>query len=531
LISTSARRLAGSSALLCLAALFAPRLGYGLNEGTPVVGPTAIEWIASGSGRAGAVLTVADPEGRTERRAFGNHGGRGVPSFSLFDATGHPRADGIYTWELVTAPAGKSEPGRVTSGSFRILGGAFVEPGGAEGEGARVGQDQTVADDLIVNGSLCVGLPCVNGEVFGTDNLRLKSDVLRLKFDDTSTMSGFPATDWQVTANDSAMGGLNKLSIEDVTAGTVPLTIQGSAPNNSLYIGPTGKIGVRTSVPAADLHVASGNTPSLRLEQNVSGGFSAQTWDLAGGSDRIFSVRDLTAAADGSRQPLRIRPAAPTSSIEIAANGYVGFGTPSPTAQLHLFGTDPGVASNKILVENANAGPAAPRELYELRNHGDVAFIVDDTTDPERWSFGTFNHTFLINNQANVPALEFLFGPTGNLTISGTLTQGSDRESKEDVKPVDSGSVLDRVARLPLSTWRYKTDASNAQHLGPMAQDFSAAFGLGADDKHIAPADLASVSLAAIQALYAEVQELKQENERLAGEIRQLQQRENEDRP
>ena len=58
---------------------------------------------------------------------------------------------------------------------------------------------------------------------------------------------------------------------------------------------------------------------------------------------------------------------------------------------------------------------------------------------------------------------------------------------------------------LPISTWHYKGDATSVQHLGPMAQDFAAAFGLGQDDRHIAPLDVAGVSLAAIQALHREV--------------------------
>ncbi len=506
-----------------LTALFAaPGLALGLDDGAPVVGPTTIEWATSVAGRSG-VLSIAGPEGQIERRAFGGHEDRGALSYSLFDATGHPRPEGAYTWELVTAPAKKGEPGRVVSGNFRILGGLFVEPDRPETQGGAFQRDQTVPDDLIVNGSLCVGIPCANGETFGFDNLKLKSDTLRLKFEDTTSLPGFPTTDWQITANDLGSGGLNKLSIEDVSALTVPFTIQGGAPSNSLYVGPTGKIGIRTSVPAADLHVVSGNTPTLRLEQNVSSLNPAQTWDLAGGIDRTFSIRDLSAAANGSRQPLRIQPGAPSSSIEVTATGFVGFGTPSPAAQLHLFGTGFETTATKLLVENANTGAAMPRELYELRNHGDTGFIVNDTTDPERWYFGTFNNGFIINNQANHPIVEYTFGPTGNLTISGTLTQNSDRETKTAIMAVDPAEILERVSGLPIATWQLKTDPERVKHLGPMAQDFSAAFGLGADDRHIAPADLASVSLAAIQALYAEVQELKRENERQAIELRALQ--------
>ena len=107
-------------------------------------------------------------------------------------------------------------------------------------------------------------------------------------------------------------------------------------------------------------------------------------------------------------------------------------------------------------------------------------------------------------------------GSTGNLTIAGTLTQNSDRTTKTDIFGVEPDEVLAKVDSLPISTWRYKGDAADVHHLGPMAQDFAAAFGLGADDRHIAPLDAAGVGLAAIQALNRKVGE-KQAVDRRAG--------------
>ena len=63
--------------------------------------------------------------------------------------------------------------------------------------------DRVIADDLIVQGSNCVGLDCVNNESFGFDTLRLKENNTRIKFDDTSSSAGFPANDWMLSANDS----------------------------------------------------------------------------------------------------------------------------------------------------------------------------------------------------------------------------------------------------------------------------------------------------------------------------------------
>jgi hypothetical protein len=89
------------------------------------------------------------------------------------------------------------------------------------------------------------------------------------------------------------------------------------------------------------------------------------------------------------------------------------------------------------------------------------------------------------------------------LSDGGAWTNNSDRDSKVQVASVDSASILTKVASLPISTWRYKVEQGQV-HLGPMAQDFRAAFGLGVDEKHIATIDEDGVALAAIQALYLE---------------------------
>jgi hypothetical protein len=73
-----------------------------------------------------------------------------------------------------------------------------------------------------------------------------------------------------------------------------------------------------------------------------------------------------------------------------------------------------------------------------------------------------------------------------------------------------SAAVLEELARLPISTWRYQWDPADVRHLGPMAQDFAAAFGLGPDERVIDGTDAAGVNMAATQALYRRVRALEQ---------------------
>ena len=88
----------------------------------------------------------------------------------------------------------------------------------------------------------------------------------------------FPRRDWQLVANQSANGGLNYFAIRDCgdsnpggssECGTRLFTIEGGADNDSIYVDSAGNqggnVGFGTATPVVDLHVLSGNTPTLRL--------------------------------------------------------------------------------------------------------------------------------------------------------------------------------------------------------------------------------------------------------------------------
>lgn len=111
---------------------------------------------------------------------------------------------------------------------------------------------------------------------------------------------------------------------------------------------------------------------------------------------------------------------------------------------------------------------------------------------------------------------------------SGSWSSLSDRGAKDHFAGVDAQSVLERVASLPMATWSYKTEPG-VRHVGPMAQDFYAAFNVGEDSRHIADVDEGGVALAAIQGLNeklkaqsAENTRLKQENDLLAKRLDEL---------
>lgn len=100
---------------------------------------------------------------------------------------------------------------------------------------------------------------------------------------------------------------------------------------------------------------------------------------------------------------------------------------------------------------------------------------------------------------------------------SGSWASLSDRSVKANLMAVNGHAILERLASLPIATWNYKAQSDSVRHMGPMAQDFREAFGLGEDEKHISAVDSEGVALAAIQALYQEKQqEVSQLQDRLA---------------
>jgi hypothetical protein len=110
-------------------------------------------------------------------------------------------------------------------------------------------------------------------------------------------------------------------------------------------------------------------------------------------------------------------------------------------------------------------------------------------------------------------------GSLSSRTLASSLPL-SDRALKERSEAVDRGAILARLLMLPIERWSYKGEP--ARHLGPMAQDFAAAFGLGADDRHIFPLDAAGAALAAIQGLHDLVQAQRARLEALERQVAAL---------
>ncbi|HEX3467369.1 MAG TPA: tail fiber domain-containing protein, partial [Candidatus Elarobacter sp.] len=132
-------------------------------------------------------------------------------------------------------------------------------------------------------------------------------------------------------------------------------------------------------------------------------------------------------------------------------------------------------------------------------------FVVSDGSDGDAILAATKAYQFLARASGGVTFWTNA-GSTVGATLapgSGTWASASDRNLKTDVAAVNDASVLDKVDALPISRWSYKSERG-VRHVGPMAQDFYAAFKVGEDNTHITSIDEDGVALAAIKALHAD---------------------------
>jgi hypothetical protein len=223
-----------------------------------------------------------------------------------------------------------------------------------------------------------------------------------------------------------------------------------------------------------DVHANTTDTPAIRLEQNNSGGFTAQTWDIAGNEANFF-VRDVTG---GSRLPLRIRPGAPTSSIDISAAGNVGLQTASPNLRLEVFGA-------VGLPVNSGTTPTGITRFSQAGGVGVIDFGFGGASGAG-WLQTTSsanlatNFAFLINpNGGNVGI--GTTAPTDTLSVNGTASKPGGGTwavfSDERLKNIKGNftSGLSAVMRLQPLRYEYKTDnalgiKSQGEHIGFGAQ-------------------------------------------------------------
>ena len=235
------------------------------------------------------------------------------------------------------------------------------------------------------------------------------------------------------------------------------------------------------------------------------------------------------------------RPLAPSASFVVGMDG-IGIGNYVPEAALHVLGSDSSYGFNdaRVVIEN-DKSVTSIRSMVDLYNNGGSRMVFNNTNTGEAWAMMTNDADNFIVSRGGSGGAEltlrkdgalfvgpgnnanFKLMPNGNLTISGSLNQQSDRNVKRAFMNVDPDEILAQVKKLPISTWQYKDDPAEVRHIGPMAQDFYSAFGLGENETTIATVDASGVALASIKALQSKYERLNESVNEKDAEIQRLQ--------
>ncbi len=207
-------------------------------------------------------------------------------------------------------------------------------------------------------------------------------------------------------------------------------------------------------------------------------------------------------------------------------SGYAVYGNSTGVGHAGYFSGRVEITGNALINGPSLSFSATSRQMINLYNTA-YGIGVQSGTQYYRTAsgFAWFKggaHSNSTNNPGSGGTLLMRVDSNGNLFTTGAVNPPSDRNMKADFSSVNPQLILRRLASMPIQTWSYKADGDAVRHLGPVAQDFKAAFDLGADDKTIATVDADGVALAAIQGLYQQNQELARTVKQQGNQIEQL---------
>ncbi|CAG0937571.1 hypothetical protein TFLX_06512 [Thermoflexales bacterium] len=292
-------------------------------------------------------------------------------------------------------------------------------------------------------------------------------------------------------------------------AGDTPYPFSGS-PDDAAFATVSGGYrntagGYASTVSGGGQNSAYGSYASIGggLGNYTSAGTSYST---IGGGHNNYADADYATIAGGGPTAW---PYYTTQNRVSASYGTIGGGGNNRVS--NIFSTIAGGISNTISGQyaaipggqantaNGDYSFAAGRQAQALHAG---AFVWADSTNVPLSS--TAQNQFIVRASGGITLYTAMTATVGATLPpgSGSWSSLSDRNAKANFAAVDEINVLKRLAALPIQTWSYKAQAPTIQHIGPMAQDFYAAFHVGEDNAHISTVDADGVAFAAIKGLY-----------------------------
>jgi hypothetical protein len=248
------------------------------------------------------------------------------------------------------------------------------------------------------------------------------------------------------------------------------------------------------------------NTASAAFA-TVGGGFSnaaSNQYSTVGGGDNNLASGFLSTVAGGSNN---------------VASGYaatVGGGEFNVAAGNHSF-----AAGNNVAAGNSSFAAG-----HRAKANHNGTFVWADAAN---FDFGSQTANQFRARATGGAQFVSAVNISGGATAGVALAAGgnswasiSDRTLKDNITPIDGRDVVRRLAAIPITQWNLKAQDPTIKHLGPMAQDFYAAFGLGEDERYINSADADGIALVSIQALYQILTALEQKTAALEQKTAEL---------
>ncbi|WP_425102432.1 hypothetical protein [Tropicibacter sp. S64] len=296
------------------------------------------------------------------------------------------------------------------------------------------GAQDVHAQNTTIYDHLCIGADCLNPETYPNsvgNALKLKSVVPGIEFQDTSSSTGYPSTDWKIQANGASADNQNQLLFLDNDVGRAVLALEAGARSNALFVSGQGAIGVGTSLPQSEMTLYDsavngfGTALELIAEDTTGSVIYSDTARIAMGAS-LFGEGVLTILGGaGLTAPVSFALGAPTDSLRVTDTGGVGLGAFQVDTALHV---ERGDGTAGIKVENNSSSSVAVREMFNMTNNGGSYFTLANTASGTTWYFtheqASPNRFIVTDGVADGP--EMTLTAEGDLTVQGEIfTTGS----------------------------------------------------------------------------------------------------------
>jgi len=364
-----------------------------------------------------------------------------------------------------------------------------------------------------------------------------------------------PSAYWQLGGNapgsTAVLGTTDNNALELKVNGSSVLRLEPNTPSPNVIAGFSGNGNPAASGAFGVVIAGGGRSAAKNSVTDVFGTVSGGSGNVAGDLDGNENTAAWATVGGGASN--------------VASNAYATVGGGYTNSASGQYATVGGGIGNSAINESATVGGGADNVAnnsyatvgggYGNQATGGAATVAGGSSNTAGgdWSFAaganaSANHTgsfvwgdasgrTLSSNGNNTVSFastggaRFVTGydvngqPSTGVTLAaggGSWSSLSDRAAKRNLVPVDQRALLRKLNRVSISRWSYKSQKASIRHLGPMAQDFHAAFGLGEDKRHIDAIDSEGVALAAIQGLYRQNQALKGQNAALSARLARL---------